>query len=319
VESSGKNEAGKPSASKGLVVLALLTVLTQVPLTRSCEVPGFGKWVRGDFVMPPDIGRIATIEDLSPYLKDRDEFRRMAAVRRLYEINGSEAIDMLCRLYCTGYSNDGPPVFPLANLEIIRILGKLGTQEAKMRLAEILEASIDEIRRERIEPVMHALLSTLEPWASDDAVYLKSTGIIHLAQVKARIPLPVYVKAYELYILNYLSKEFKQATALEAVLYLVGLARKAAGVGQQAKNGEQLAIGLAARNLLYRQDPAVLMEAEVTVRKRMEENVGKDGRCEGYNDLLEAYCLLRDARTKETQVLTKKSLELALSRSRVNR
>ncbi|UCD83652.1 MAG: HEAT repeat domain-containing protein [Deltaproteobacteria bacterium] len=94
----------------------------------------------GEFEIPPEIQKAASVSELRPFLDSEDQFTRMAAVRRLGEIEKRKAVSLLINQFEREPYRVlmAPEGAPLVKLEIIRTLERIGGEEAKFALLGIL-------------------------------------------------------------------------------------------------------------------------------------------------------------------------------------
>jgi len=139
------------------------------------------QWAKGEFEIPTEIRKAASLSELRPFLNSRQEFARMAAVRRLGEIEGRESIGLLLE----SFEKEKPPTglhdVPLVKLEIVRALERIDGEEAKSALLNILKdywRTGPEVKDKRafaidrdFAPVVNGLLKSLYRWSHDEDVF----------------------------------------------------------------------------------------------------------------------------------------------------
>lgn len=162
-----------------LVAYCLLSFST-VPL---CARPTqqYRRWVQGIFDLPGEIAKAANVSQLQPFLESDREFTRMAAVRRLGEIEGPQAISRLLEVFRKEKPTVGMDSAPLAKVEVVRTLGRIGTDRSRLALLGILNGywrqgpGVKDKRgygRDRdFACVVPAALRTIAPWGNDPAVF----------------------------------------------------------------------------------------------------------------------------------------------------
>lgn len=165
------------------IVLCLLSLTSTSVYARVSKE--YIQWSKGDFEIPTEIKNITNASGLQPFLNSKRKFTRMAAIRRLGEIEGSKAMGLFRELYAKEPLTKGIHAVPLVKLEIIRTLGRIGTEQAKYALLGILEnlwkkgPVLPERRKEKgyfyrdrdFAPVIPLLLETLYKWSSDKEVF----------------------------------------------------------------------------------------------------------------------------------------------------
>ena len=178
------------------IVFYLLSLTTTSVYARVSKE--YVQWSKGEFEVPAEIKRVTNTTELQPFLNNTRDFVRMAAVRRVGEIEGSKAIGLLRELYAKEPPTRGIHAVPLVKLEIIRTLGKIGTDQAKYALLDILKnlwkkgPVLPERRKKKgyfyrdrdFAPVMPLLLETLYKWNSDKDVLEAAKTIAHSEDVK---------------------------------------------------------------------------------------------------------------------------------------
>jgi hypothetical protein len=125
--------------NKTVTIIICVLVLVATP-TYGRKGAEYIRWSHGDFEIPVEIKDANSVSKLQHFLYGKNEFKRMAAVRRLGEIEGSRAVGLLREV-----SANEPPIrgvldrSPLVRLEVVRTLGRIGGEEAKTVLLEMLE------------------------------------------------------------------------------------------------------------------------------------------------------------------------------------
>jgi len=202
------------------VILLLLIGITNV--YAGMYPRGYFQWVKGEFEIPDEIKKVTTATELKPFLDSNREFTRMAAVRRLGEIEGSKAIDLLIKRFEQEPIYRDRERFPLVKLEIVRTLGRIGTEQAKSALFSMLRDYWKKVSRpndkggiipdrdsETITPV---LIETLYKWSSDKEVFEMAKTIALSEDVKKyglifRGPESIGQRAWEIYLKGGMTKQ----------------------------------------------------------------------------------------------------------------
>jgi len=137
------------------------------------------KWASGEFEMPPALKEAQARSQLEPFLQDKDEFLRMAAVRRLGEIEGPKAAAQLQEIARKERSPEGPDYVPLVKLEVVRVLDRLQGPEAESALIDLFNdywARRADVQRDRafrlydFRPVGSTLLDALDKRANSKPI-----------------------------------------------------------------------------------------------------------------------------------------------------
>ena len=97
----------------------------------------------GNFDMPDGIAEVTDAKELEGFLRDPNVLNRMAAVRRLGQIEGSEAVpELVGRFKAERYG--GTLVFRVyVKLEIIRTLEHIGGRQAEAALLNIARTYLE--------------------------------------------------------------------------------------------------------------------------------------------------------------------------------
>jgi hypothetical protein len=139
------------------------------------------EWSRGRFELPAEIANIEDASELQPFLTSSLEFTRMAAARRLAQIEGIRAIPALLEAFAGEKTYATKQGSPLVKLEVIRALGQLGTEQSKSALLDILRRywqngpSVEDKRGYRLDRdfanVVDVSLRTAADWGEDPEVF----------------------------------------------------------------------------------------------------------------------------------------------------
>lgn len=95
--------------------------------------------MQGKIQIPPEIAKATTISEIRPFLKDKDEEKRMAAVRRLGQIGDKKIVGLLVEVFEKEYYEPGMEIFPYVKGEIINVLEKIENNESKSALFNIFK------------------------------------------------------------------------------------------------------------------------------------------------------------------------------------
>ena len=137
-------------------------------------------WVQGKFEIPTEIQQVQTSAELQFYLESRNEFVRMATVRRLSQIDSPSTAAQLVDIARKEHSPKGPDYVPLVKLEVIRILDRIQGIEAEVALIDLFGdywARRANIQRDNIYrlydfyPVASSLLDSIERKSSNRSVF----------------------------------------------------------------------------------------------------------------------------------------------------
>ncbi len=211
-----------------ICVLSLSATHVHARLTKE-----YLSWMKGEFEIPEEIKKARNVPELQPFIESSREFTRMAAIRRLGQIEGPKAIGLLREVFSKEPSARGLHRVALVKLEILRTLGRIGTEQAKSAVLNIVvtywkrgsQCGCKRCKGKALYPqhdrdyhsVTPAALKTLKKWRHDKKVLGLSKQI---ALDERLISTPVRVSAWELHLMTNMAKE-KIATEKESLEYLV--------------------------------------------------------------------------------------------------
>ena len=179
---NGKINKGEIKMKKIFVSGAFMFLLSLVVTNIYAGMfpKGYFRWVKGEFEIPREIKKVTKVSELQPFLDNKRDFTRMAAVRRLGQIEGPRAIDLLVKRFAREPIYRGIEGFPLVKFEIIRTLGRFGTKKAKFTLLGLLKDYWKRVPRPNekkgvvpdrdSETVTPVILETLYKWSADKEV-----------------------------------------------------------------------------------------------------------------------------------------------------
>jgi len=161
--------------------------------------PGFFKWLRGDFEIPDEIKKVTSLLELQTFLESKDSFIKVAAIRRLGEIEGAKAVGILSGYFTKEIPLSDVGTYPLIKLEVVRTLGRIDTEQSRTVLLELLKRYWEkgpilpkkrkgEKRYFRMDQhfsyIVPELLSVLYKWSLDEAVFKMAKSIALSDDVK---------------------------------------------------------------------------------------------------------------------------------------
>jgi len=171
------------------------------------------QWIKGEFEVPAEIKMQRKVDGLQPFLDSKSEFTRMAAVRRLAEIEGPNSIGLLLEVFRKEPVPKGLHDVPLVKLEAIRRLGTIGTEQAKSALLGILKdywqrgSNIKDDNSSRVDhrdfrTMIPLLIKTLDRWGEDKDVFKIVETIAFSDDVKEFYTYPndIGQRAWEVYL-----------------------------------------------------------------------------------------------------------------------
>ena len=172
----------------GTIICVLSLSATHVHARLSKE---YLSWMKGEFEIPEEIKNVINVSELQPFIESNREFTRMAAIRRLGQIEGPKAIGPLREVFAKEPSPKGLHEVPLVKFEVIRTLGRIGTKQAKSILLDILKdywnrgPNVKDKKGFRLDrdfaTVMPLVLETLYKWSADKDVF-ETVKIIALSE-----------------------------------------------------------------------------------------------------------------------------------------
>jgi hypothetical protein len=185
---------------KKIIISITLVVVFALPLAKAGMYPaGYSLWVSGDFDMPDAIKKVTTASGLKPFMQEKDSFSHVAAIRRLGEIEGAKAIETLKSYLVKGNTTLEYSYVPIEKLEVIRTLGRIGTEQAKMILLDTLKIYWEKgpvlandfkdnkgyYRDDKdFSNMVPELLKALYRWSSDNDIYVYAKTIAESNDVK---------------------------------------------------------------------------------------------------------------------------------------
>ncbi|MCJ7828423.1 MAG: HEAT repeat domain-containing protein [Dehalococcoidia bacterium] len=193
------------------------------------------RWIRGEFELPPEIKKVANISELQRFLDSESEFTRMAAARRLGQLDDRDAVNVLASRfakepYKTLRSPEGTPI---VKLEIVRTLETIQGEKTKSLLLNIAnsywrrgpQCKCKKCKDKGLYPhhdgdyssVFPAVLKALEVWKEDQSVFSISSQIVLDENIRST---PVLVSAWELHLITKMARE-GITTDEQAVDYLL--------------------------------------------------------------------------------------------------
>jgi hypothetical protein len=193
----------------GIIVCLLSLISTCAYALVSRE---YIQWTKGEFEIPAGIKKATNVSELQPFLDSERPFTRMAAVRRLGEIEGPKAVGLLRELFAKEASTRGSHAVPLVKLEVIRTLSRIDTEQAKAALLGILKdcwqkgPNVKDKKDFGIDrdfaTVIPLLLETLHRWSGEEDVFKTVEGIALSEDVKSLYAYPngIGQRAWEVYL-----------------------------------------------------------------------------------------------------------------------
>ncbi|OHB63142.1 MAG: hypothetical protein A2Y76_15305 [Planctomycetes bacterium RBG_13_60_9] len=184
----------------------------------SAFVPGYARvgeeymrWARGEFEIPPQVREAGNRGQLEPFLQNGNEFIRMAAVRRLGEIEGPKAATLLRDIARKEQSPRWPDYVPLVKLEAVRTLDRMEGTEPESALIDLFNdywARRADVRRDRVftlydfRPVGSTLLDALDKRSNSSPIFKTVEGPALSRDVAERGILPDWFRqrVWEVYL-----------------------------------------------------------------------------------------------------------------------
>ncbi|MBN1507184.1 MAG: hypothetical protein JW955_10085 [Sedimentisphaerales bacterium] len=226
------------------------------------------RWASGEFEMPPAIREAKDRNQLESFFQSSSEFLRMAAVRRLGEVEGPKAAELLRELARKERSPKGPDYVPLVKLEVIRVLNTMQANEAESALIGLFNdywARRTAVQRDRafrlydFHPVASVLLDALERRSNSKVVFGTLEGPALSRDVADRGSLPDWFRqrVWEVYLRSQMihSGALAEADQVEGLLDQLNLVDRQWPFGYLSLNHIK---ALAARRAIERYDDNVL-------------------------------------------------------------
>ncbi|MGD8787184.1 MAG: HEAT repeat domain-containing protein [Phycisphaerales bacterium] len=269
-----------------LIMIVFISHLISVPV-HALVNKEYIQWKKGEFEIPADMKNLTKGSELQAFLDNKREFTRMAAVRRLGEIEGPNAIDLLVKRFAQEPVHKSPEAVPLVKLEIIRTLGRIDAKQAKAALLTILNdywqkgPNVEDKKNFRLDrnftPVVPLLLETLYRWSQDKDVFQVAEKIAFSEDVKNfyRYPNGIGQRALEIYLKGTIVQKgiVNEKDSAIYMLDFIGDIRKA-GIGSVTLGTLKAA---AARAVLERYSEAtlssLLKESELEFSKKVDDKV----------------------------------------------
>jgi hypothetical protein len=153
--------------------------------------------------LPPQIQAATTCAQLEPFAKSADEKTRRAAVRRLGQIGGDDAVDMIVRAYQSEPPFPGDSLSRGVKQEGLHALSSIRSAKAKQAVLDLV-VPVMRSGRGRIEGgELNTLafgMDALVTWADDRAVQHFFREIATEGKYADRLPYQLQEKAYEGYL-----------------------------------------------------------------------------------------------------------------------
>jgi hypothetical protein len=261
------------------IIVCLLSLL--LAPAKALTLKKHLRLAKGKFEVPAEIKKQIKVEGLQPYLDSKREFMRMAAVRRLGEIEGLKAVGLLRAIFTKEPSTRGLHDIPLVKLEIIRTLKRIGTDQAKSELLDILKdywqkgPNVKDKRGFRLDRdftnVMPLLFDALYKWSGEEDVF-KTVETIALSEDVKKFYAGSYSigqKAWEVHLKGKIIREGiveGEQTAIYLLEFTQQL-RKQSSYGKLENIQE-----MAAYVVLQKHNKAVLSSLAQKLDKELREN-----------------------------------------------
>jgi hypothetical protein len=193
------------------ITIVILCFFSNTKECKSMGAPGASLWSSGQFEMPDKIKNTKTLSELKPFLDDvTSDNTRTAAVRRLGEIEGDKAIDLLVKNFAQ------ESIYYNVKFEIARTLGRIGTDKAKSALMDLLrdywakmpglrvtvngKVGVYVERDNEFRSVVPVILESLYKWSSDNDVYKFAKTIAESNDMKIYYGGDIGIPAWEIYL-----------------------------------------------------------------------------------------------------------------------
>jgi hypothetical protein len=193
------------------ITIIVSCFLSNAQVCKSMVGPGASLWSSGQFEMPDKIKNAKNLSELQTFLDDvTSDNNRTAAVRRLGEIEGDKAIDLLVKKFAQ------ESIYYNVKFEIARTLCRIGTNKAKSALMDLLrdywakmpglrvtvngKVGVYVERDNEFRSVVPVILEALYKWSSDNQVYELAKTIAESNDVKIYYGSDIGIQAWEIYL-----------------------------------------------------------------------------------------------------------------------
>ena len=210
------------------VGLSYFTAIQGWTLAYSKEIRNF----REKVTIAPEIAGATTISELQTFLNSPEIKVRIATVRRLAQIGGRKAVESLVERFAKEAYIAVPEYRPYVKIEIIEALQKIGSEEAKLVLLDLLDLYIKHgsqckckvCKGEGIYPwhdgdyitVTPSLIKALYTWKNDEEISFLFQRIALDNKVRSWV---VREMAYKFYLKTKMAKK-GIITMRDSVMYL---------------------------------------------------------------------------------------------------
>jgi hypothetical protein len=214
-----------------IIMIIICVLIITATFTHARVGSEYIRWANGDFKIPNEIQEANTVAELQPFLNGKDEFKKMAAVRRLGEIEGKKAVNLLYEIFTAQPPTRGVDSAPLVRLEIIRTLGRVDGNEAKTALLDILERfwkagpQVPEAKKQQywyddidFADIVPESLKQLYKQNSDEKVY-ETVKKIALSEDIKKYDSSIRTASWKVYLKGEMAK--KHLAERESVMYLL--------------------------------------------------------------------------------------------------
>ncbi len=162
------------------LIVACVVLAGVTPVWGRLSMPQI-RWLKnGHLDIPAQVREAKAPTDLAEALNNKRSFIRAAAVRRLGELRGSDAIDQLIQILHSEKPVTAQQTWPVVKIEVIRTIGRMEGEQASQALASLLgdhwdQGPVDPNDRSLIWlkdtcPVIHVILKEAYARMADESM-----------------------------------------------------------------------------------------------------------------------------------------------------
>jgi hypothetical protein len=268
------------------ITIIVSCFLSNAQVCKCMVAPGSSLWSSGQFEMPDKIKNAKTLSELKPFLDDvTSDNNRTASVRRLGEIEGDKAIDLLVKKFAQ------ESIYYNVKFEIARTLGRIGTDKAKSALMDLLKdywakmpglrvtvngkVGVYVERDNEFRSVVPVILESLYKWSSDNDVYEFAKTMAESNDVKIHYGSDIGIPAWEIYLNGDMLKK-GIVKERDSTIYWLDLENDLAKKGKAYSEENGILKMNAVRKILSERINETVMKSLITEFTKEQEKEPKD-------------------------------------------